>query len=183
MTVIFRPPLEEERSVEKHPHPYHDDSIPWTPNLAIIPSIDAFDVSSFLQNYCGWSVERLRNKKSDSGYKLHCSGHIYDVVMAMLGEDVCFIKGKCVPETRQSNDPYIPWIQVEKSGHIFSAECTCVADDGSCKHVAALLFGIIDHVTSMEDRSTIGVTDTAAYWNKPRKVCRPVAVHDLDIRY
>ncbi|XP_061168610.1 uncharacterized protein LOC133177717 [Saccostrea echinata] len=165
-----------------YPHPYHDGSIAWTPNLAIIPSIDAFDVSSFLQNYCGWSEERLRNRKSDSGYKLHCSGHIYDVVMALLGDDMCFIKGKCVPETRQSSDPYIPWILVEKSGHIFSAECTCVAGDGSCKHVVALLFGIIDHVTSIEDRSTIGVTDTAAYWNKPRKVCRPVAVHDLDIR-
>lgn len=54
--------------------------------------------------------------------------------------------------------------------------------DGSCKHVVALLFGIIDHITSMEDRSSIGVTDTAAYWDKPRKVCRPVPVHDLDIR-
>lgn len=55
--------------------------------------------------------------------------------------------------------------------------------DGSCKHAVALLFGIIDHITSMEDRSSIGVTDTAVYWDKPRTVCRPVPVHDLDMRY
>ncbi|XP_055997434.1 uncharacterized protein LOC125669461 [Ostrea edulis] len=102
---------------------------------------------------------------------------------ACHGNDLCFIKGRCVPETRQSSEPYSPWILVENSGHIFSAECTCVAGDGSCKHVVALLFGIIDHVISMEDRSTIGVTDTAAYWDKPRKVCRPIAVNDLDIRF
>lgn len=35
----------------------------------------------------------------------------------------------------------------------------------------------------MEDRSSNGVTDTAAsYWDKPRKVCRPLPVHYLDIR-
>ncbi|XP_048738785.2 uncharacterized protein LOC125653386 [Ostrea edulis] len=102
---------------------------------------------------------------------------------ACHGNDLCFIKGRCVPETRQSSEPYSPWILVENSGHIFSAECTCVAGNGSCKHVVALLFGIIDHVISMEDRSTIGVTDTAAYWDKPRKVCRPIAVNDLDIRF
>lgn len=34
----------------------------------------------------------------------------------------------------------------------------------------------------MEDRTTIGVTDAAAYWDKPRKVSRPVVAHDLDIR-
>ncbi|XP_065944675.1 uncharacterized protein [Magallana gigas] len=172
---------EKEASIERrtvrgktYQHQCYDTGIVWSRNLATIPTIDTFDVTSFLQNYCGWSEERLRRRKSDNGYKLHCSGHIHDVTMAMLG--------KCVPETRQSSDPYIPWILVEKSGHIFSAECTCVAGDGSCKHVVALSFGIIDHITSMEDRSSIGVTDTAAYWDKPRKVCRPVPVHDLDIR-
>ena len=55
--------------------------------------------------------------------------------------------------------------------------------DGSCKHVVALLFGLADLIISMEDRTAIGVTDAAAYWDKPRKVCRPVTVHDLDIRY
>lgn len=54
--------------------------------------------------------------------------------------------------------------------------------DGSCKHVIALLFGLADHVVTMEDRTTIGVTDAAAYWDKPRKVSRPVVAHDLDIR-
>nr|XP_034338682.1 uncharacterized protein LOC117692991 isoform X1 [Crassostrea gigas] len=130
---------EKEASIERrtvraktYQHPCCDTGIVWSRNLATIPTIDTFDVTSFLQNYCGWSEERLRRRKSDNGYKLHCSGHIHDVTMAMLDEDVFYVKGKCVPETRQSSDPYIPWILVEKSGHIFSAECTCVAGDGSC---------------------------------------------------
>lgn len=68
------------------PQPNDKDSdIVWTPNLANIPSVDTFDVTSFLQNYCGWSAERIRRRKSDNGYKLHCSGHIHDVTMAVLG--------------------------------------------------------------------------------------------------
>lgn len=34
----------------------------------------------------------------------------------------------------------------------------------------------------MEDKTTIGVTDAAAYLDKPRKVGRPVVANDLDIR-
>lgn len=46
------------------------------------------------------------------------------------------------------------------------------------------MFGSIDQVTSMEDRSSNGVTDTAAsFWDKPRKVCTPLPVHYLDMRY
>lgn len=58
----------------------------------------------------------------------------------------------------------------------------CFSADGSCKHVVALLFGLADQVLSMEDRSTLGVTDVAAYWDKPRKISRPVSVSDLDTR-
>ncbi|XP_022298918.2 uncharacterized protein LOC111107831 isoform X1 [Crassostrea virginica] len=147
-----------------------------------MPSIDAFDVAAYLQNCCGWTSARLERRKSDNSYKLHCSGHIHGVMMALLGDGLCYIKGKCVPETKQSSSPYCPWILVENTGHIISAECTCVAGDGSCKHVVALLFGLADHVVSMEDRTVIGVTDAESYWNKPRKVSRPVAAHDLDIR-
>lgn len=107
---------------------------------------------------------------------------MHGIVMAPLGDGLFFIKGKCVPETKQSCSPYCPWILLEEAGHVVSAECTCIAADGSCKHVIALLFGLADHVVTMEDRTTIGVTDAAAYWDKPRKVSRPVVAHELDIR-
>ena len=83
---------EKEASIERrtvrgktYQHPCYDTGIVWSRNLATIPTIDTFDVTSFLQNYCGWSEERLRRRNSDNGYKLHCSGHIHDVTMAMLG--------------------------------------------------------------------------------------------------
>lgn len=43
-------------------------------------------------------------------------------------------------------------------------------------------FGLADHVVTMQDKTTIGVTDAAAYLDKPRKVSRPVEANDLDIR-
>lgn len=43
-------------------------------------------------------------------------------------------------------------------------------------------FGLADHVVTMQDKTTIGVTDAAAYLDKPRKVSRHVEANDLDIR-
>lgn len=43
-------------------------------------------------------------------------------------------------------------------------------------------FGLADHVVTMQDKTAIGVTDAAAYLDKPRKVSRPVEANDLDIR-
>jgi len=55
-------------------------------------------------------------------------------------------------------------------------------DDRSCKHVAAVLFGHLAFCMELEDRSDITVTDQAAYWTVPKRVCRPVSVDDIDIR-
>lgn len=101
--------INQEKTVrgKSYRHPCYDTGICWSRNLATIPAIDTFDATSFLQNYCGWSEERLRIRILDNGYKLNCSCHINDVTMAMLDEDVFYVKGKCVPETRQSSEPSI----------------------------------------------------------------------------
>ncbi|XP_062617247.1 uncharacterized protein LOC134278956 [Saccostrea cucullata] len=100
----------------------------------------------------------------------------------LLGSNMMYIKAKCVPETRQSSESYQLWILVEKSGQIYSAECNCVAGDGTCKHVAAALFGLLAFCVEMEDRATVAVTDKEAYWTLPKRVCRPLVVDDIDIR-
>ncbi|KAK3083747.1 hypothetical protein FSP39_002541 [Pinctada imbricata] len=96
--------------------------------------------------------------------------------------EMVYVRARCVPETRQSSESYKLWVLIEKTGCIHSAECSCVAGDGSCKHVVALLYGLNEVVSKFEDRNDIGVTDVAAYWSKPKRVCRPVEVENLDIR-
>ncbi|XP_062582511.1 uncharacterized protein LOC134244264 [Saccostrea cucullata] len=54
--------------------------------------------------------------------------------------------------------------------------------DGSCKHVAAALFGILTFSTDLHDSAGPSVTDVPAYWTAPKRICKPVAVEDLDIR-
>ena len=75
------------RTVRGKPYPNPRDctQLNWTQNLRTMPSIDAFDVAAYLQNCCGWTSARLERRKSDNSYKLHCSGHIHGVMMALLG--------------------------------------------------------------------------------------------------
>ncbi|XP_002730644.1 uncharacterized protein LOC100373949, partial [Saccoglossus kowalevskii] len=64
-----------------------------------------------------------------------------------------------------------------------SAGCGCVAaDDGSCKHTAALLFAVAEYVDRQTDRGTAVSTDETCVWTKPRKTSIPVKVEDLDYR-
>lgn len=54
--------------------------------------------------------------------------------------------------------------------------------DGTCKYVAALLFGLQAFVQDLTDRSTIGVTDKLAKWTNPTRSSRPIKVVQLDLR-
>ena len=54
--------------------------------------------------------------------------------------------------------------------------------DGTCKHIAALLFGLQTFVQGLTDRSDIGVTDKLAKWTNPVRSSRPVKITQLDLR-
>ena len=80
-------------------------------------------------NKCGWSSDRLTSYKIDNGYRLHLAHHIDNVQVSHgLHPEFMYLKCTCVPETRQSAQPYIPWILLRcTSGEIISGGCTCVA--------------------------------------------------------
>ena len=73
--------------VKTYPDPLdQQNQLSWTKSLSGMPTINAFDVTTFLQTWCGWSADRLQRRKSDNTYKLlHCAGHIHDVIMSTLG--------------------------------------------------------------------------------------------------
>lgn len=58
----------------------------------------------------------------------------------------------------------------------------CYRGDGSCKHVAALLFGLVELSRQLRDRSVISVTDQPAKWVEPTRTSAPVKATDLDLR-
>jgi hypothetical protein len=59
--------------------------------------------------------------------------------------------------------------------------CIC-RGDGSCKHIAALLFGLTALCSELQDRSEVSSTDVAAWWVNPRKSTRPRLANEVDIR-
>ncbi|XP_062609705.1 uncharacterized protein LOC134271523 [Saccostrea cucullata] len=157
-------------------------SLTWSSNLITVPLIDIFDIQHYLCTESGWTKERFNNRKKENSFKLFSNGHIHGVELCNLENDMLYMRARCVPETRQSGDPYKLWVLLNKSGQIFSAECKCIAGDGSCKHVAAALFGILAFSTDLHDSAGPSVTDVPAYWTAPKRICKPVAVEDLDIR-
>ena len=97
--------------------------------MSKIPDVESFDVLVYLMQSCGWSSDRLTNYKKDNGYRLHMANHVDDVKAAYgLHPDFMYIKCTCMPETRQSAQPYDTWLLVRtSSGEIISGGCTCVA--------------------------------------------------------
>ena len=57
------------------------------------------------------------------------------------------------------------------------------SDDGSCKHVVALLFAIEDFTNRRLDKGTSVGTDKPCEWTKPRRTSVPVKVEELDYRW
>lgn len=69
----------------------------------------------------------MKEYKHDNGFKLNDAYHISGVQLANISTDFSYIKEFCVPETRQSADPYVNWVLVHKDGWIRSGGCTCMA--------------------------------------------------------
>ena len=55
-------------------------------------------------------------------------------------------------------------------------------DDGSCKHVTALMFAVADFCERNTDRNTASCTDSKCMWSIRRKDSTPIRVVDLDYR-
>ena len=99
----------------------------WVDDLSNLPDISNCDILVYLLQYCAWDEKRLKEHKHDNGFKLFNANHISGVELAKISTDFSYIKGFCVPETRQSADPYVTWVLVHKDGWIRSGGCTCVA--------------------------------------------------------
>lgn len=62
---------------------------------------------------------------------------------------------------------------------IFPIVCS---DDGTCKHIVALLFSCVEFVTRHSDRHIAVGTDLQCKWDHTRQESKPMRITDLDVR-
>ncbi|XP_002739421.1 uncharacterized protein LOC100369686, partial [Saccoglossus kowalevskii] len=157
----------------------------WTRTLHCLPKVALGDVFAYLIKNCEWTPERLTKYKHDDGYLMFKDNHVEDVLLGKVSGhiDHVYVKAEVKPEQRQTAQRYATWLLLSSDAEVMSAGCGCVAaDDGSCKHTAALLFAVAEYVDRQTDRGTAVSTDETCVWTKPRKTSIPVKVEDLDYR-
>ena len=99
----------------------------WEDDLSNLSDLGNCDILVYLLQYCACDETCLKEHKDDNGFKLFNANHISGVELAKISTDFSYIKGFCVPETRQSADSYVTWVLVHRDGWIRSGRCTCVA--------------------------------------------------------
>ena len=63
--------------------------------------------------------------------------------------------------------------------HLIHAIFLSCSDDGSCKHVVALLFACNSFTNRHIDRHTLTGTDRKCLWDKPKTESKPSEIDDL----
>ncbi|XP_069109357.1 uncharacterized protein [Argopecten irradians] len=156
----------------------------WSKDLRSLPDIEHCDILIHFMRKCEWTNDRL---KMYDGYQLYTANHIGDAELAIVDSssdhDCMYVSATCVPETRQTAAPYKVWILMNaRTAEIMSGGCTCVVDNGTCKHCVALLFSLSSFGTRHKDRSTEVCIDVECVWDKPRKTSEPMEIEHIDIR-
>ena len=124
MDKLRRTVLVNEKSVTLKSITEIDD---WGTDLRKLPCIESYDVLIYLMKKGSWTEERLSNIKNDNGYKLFLANHITDVYIHLVpNTGYVYLKSNCIPETRQSESPYVTWALVRNDGFVQCAGCTCV---------------------------------------------------------
>ena len=102
----------------------------WNEDLSNISGMNINDVFIYGADTCGWGNGRLKRYKEDNSWQLHKSRHVHSVSTSSVERDGCqyhYVKGKCLPETKQSEAPYSLWILLNSNMDVITGQCDCVA--------------------------------------------------------
>ncbi len=122
------------------------------------------------------------NKSAE--YLFRC-GHIQSIEYIVSKNNI-YIKSQCLPEMRKDR-VYNVCIGLEADcSDIIYAACGCPAGKGprgSCKHIAALTYGLSEFCKVFEHSLSQTCTDVLQKWNQPRaKRVNPIPVDELGCR-
>lgn len=109
---------------EEFPHP--ETVTGWKTDLSCIPNITNAHCFLYLVMKHSWSENRVKEIEKDRGYQLYLENHIQNVLVKNMLHDTVFIRGTCIRQTKQSENPYSVWLLVSSSGDIYTAGCHCI---------------------------------------------------------
>ncbi|XP_063859289.1 uncharacterized protein LOC135100387 isoform X1 [Scylla paramamosain] len=155
----------------------------WEKDLTSLPHLTSAKCLVYLLSKGGWSSERAISYEKERGYQLFMESHIDEVELNQEDHNMTYVWALCRRQTAQSEKPYQVWLLLNTTGTIETAGCQCIGDDGSCKHVVALMFAIEDFVSRRGDHASAPTcTDLPCMWNKPRRNTKQIKAVDLDHR-
>ena len=106
-----------------------------------------------------------------SAENLFICGHVQNIQCVEVNK-IIYIKAKCLPEMRKDRVYLLKVAIKSEESDIVYAECGCPAGmgpKGSCKHIAALAYALIDfyHYKCLPEYHTS--TEILQQWNRPRQ--------------
>ena len=122
---------------------------------------------------------------NNSGENLFLCGHV-QAIQVCRTDEYFYVKANCIPEMRKDRI-YLLHMALQCNGYdIVHAECGCPAGkgpQGSCKHIAALSFALVDFCRLGVRPEFLTCTDKLQQWNRPRERCiDPIPVDQLGAR-
>lgn len=126
--------------------------------------------------------------------RLFKAGYVGKIRFVRDGDKV-FFAAQCQPEMRSSSDYQIRFVVessplVSKSSttvqRFLHSQCSCAAGRGpvaTCKHIAAVLFGLEEFSRLGFTKETVTCTERLQQWNRPHaKKIVPMSVPEMDCR-
>eukprot|EP00112_Aurelia_sp_Birch-Aquarium-sp1_P004784 Seg1542.8 transcript_id=Seg1542.8/GoldUCD/mRNA.D3Y31 product="U3 small nucleolar RNA-associated protein 21" protein_id=Seg1542.8/GoldUCD/D3Y31 len=179
----------EERQAEEDEHETVETSIAakegWTRSLTLLPSFDSEKLTNKLIKNAntmpnsGTAPKAYRNKKH--GYRLWKEGYVRGVLVKpnIKAKKTLFIVRAKVHVSMKSchYDVYVHLDQCD--GEVLFAKCNCKAGQGGCcKHVAALLYALLDFINmdAKEVPKDLTCTQVGQRWNVPSESTQGVKV-------
>lgn len=121
------------------------------------------------------------NKSAE--YLFRC-GHVQKIEVSCSSQ--CYIRANCLPEMKKDRIYKLSLVLNKDSFDITYAHCGCPAGKGpmgSCKHIAALCYGVAEFCNLKGIPEYQTCTDRLQAWNQPRKKkVDPIPVDELGNR-
>ena len=156
----------------------------WEVNSAQIPRVDQSTAEQYIRlvnKDVKLSSTEPRSLSLGKSLVLsnHCGSLLYTPISPSL--DYGFAKCYVIPQTNTRDAPHEAWVIVRKSdATVHRGYCSCAGGiGGSCKHVAALLYLIVNYSQSTND---VSCTSKLQIWGKPTKKHSPEFVRNIQLK-
>ena len=155
----------------------------WTKDLRSLPKFS----HALLRQHLGVEGENDASRHKKLGYRSFKDRYVNSVEVkadVLKGSETHFLVKACVSASKKKQI-YIVYVHLnQNTGEVTHGSCTCKAGKGGCcKHVAAVLFQILDYIelelTEVPDDLTC--TQVLQQWHVPRgdEVDKPVLYEDM----